>query len=360
MDIKREPWFCGCMSWMLPGAGQFYSRRIWKGLIFLLLWIGAGVAKDYMLGTTRFLGLLPAIGFFIFGILVPVLATWDAVSYARRQKALENITPDPWFPVFLSMILGLFSYVYMRKWFFVFLWLFLAALSVLSMFIIHSKLLVMIIIVVFYFGVIAHVYFISNKKYGQMGGKATILFFVLFVFGAFLDIANSYIEGRHGLWYASCGSESMEPTLKVGERIIVNNFAYVMSDPEVNDIVVIKRSRVIRYPYASESAEAVQSPFFIKRIVARWGDIIEVNDGIVKVNGKIRPYYPDISNYSGTRTTPHKGLLTYCVPEGNFFVMGDNIDNSFDSRYFGPVPRDAIIGKVVKVYWPLSRARILK
>ncbi len=310
-----------------------------------------------MLGTTRFLGLLPAAVFDIFGVLVFIVAAWDAVHFAKKQQALPKETPDPWFGVFLSLIIGPFAYFYFRKWLYCILWLVLAALDVL---LIRGELLARIVLFIFFVGVAPHVYLIANKKYGQMGGNKAILFFILLVFGASLDIANSYLERRYGIWYTGCSSGSMEPTLKVGDRIIVNNFAYVMSAPEVNDIVVIKRSRVTRYPYALKSAEAIQSPFFIKRIVARWGDIIEVNDGIVKVNGKIRPYYPDISNYSGTRTTQHKGLLTYCVPEGNFFVMGDNIDNSFDSRYFGPVPRDAIIGKVVKVYWPLSRARVLR
>lgn len=259
--------------------------------------------------------------------------------------------------MFLSLIIGPFVYVYLRKWLYCILWLVLAALDVL---LIRSELLARIVLFIFFVGVTPHVYLIANKKHGQMGGNKAILFFILLVFGASLDIANSYLERRYGIWYAGCGSGSMEPTLKVGEHIIVNNFAYVISAPEVNDIVVIKTSRVTRNPYASESAEAIKTPIFMKRIVARWGDIIEVNDGIVKVNGRIRPYYPDISNDSGTRTTPHKGLLTYCVPEGKFFVMGDNTDNSFDSRYFDAVPRDAIIGKVVKVYWPLSRARVLK
>jgi len=250
---------------MIPGAGQFYSGRIFKGLLFLFLAICAGNVKDYMLGTTRFLGFLPASVFFIFGILVWIVATWDAVLFAKRQQALPKGTPDPWFGVFLSLIVGLFGYIYLRKWLYCILWLVLAALGVL---LIRSELLARIVLFIFFAGVTPHVYLIANKKHGQMGGNKAILFFILLVFSASLDIANGYLERRYGIWYAGCSSGSMEPMLKVGEYIIVNNFAYVMSAPEVNDIVVIKRSRVTRYPYASESAEAIQSPFFIKRIVA--------------------------------------------------------------------------------------------
>lgn len=361
-----EPWFYGCLSWLIPGAGQFYARRISKGLLFLLLSIGASVAKDYMLGTTRFLGLLPAAVFFIFGILVLIVATWDAVHFARKQKALPKETPDPWFPVFLSMILGLFGYVYMRKWFFVFLWMILAALSVLSMSIIHGKLSAIIIILVFCVCVIAHVYFISNKKYGQIGSKAAILFFILLISGASWSVISRYLELDHkyGVWFVEFVGPCMQPTLDYNERCIINSFVYTKDAPQVGDIVEIETSRVTRVPDALKSAGTIQTPNFIKRIVAGGGDIIEVNDGKIIVNGKIRKYYSYIPSHSNNGTTRRKNLLAqngpYRVPEGKFFVMGDNIDNSFDSRYFGAVPRDAIIGKVVKVYWPLSRARILK
>jgi len=348
---------------MIPGAGQFYSRRIWKGLLFLLLGIGAHNAEHYMLGTTRFLGLLPAIGFYIFGILVFIVAAWDAVHFARKQQALSKETPDPWFGVFLSLIVGLFGYVYWRKWLYCVLWLTLAVLSVFFLFLIQSKLLAYIVLFIFYLSVPTHVYLIANKKHGQMGGKAALLFFVLLYSSIPLVAVNKYLD-RYGLWYGRSDSKSMDPTLKVGDRVIVNNSAYVMIAPEVNDIVVIKTSRVTRDPCASESADATQKPILTKRIVAGGGDIIEVNDGMIKVNGKIREYYSYIPSNSDKRTTRRKNLLAqngqYRVPEGKFFVMGDNIDNSFDSRYFGAVPRDAIIGKVVKVYWPFSRARILK
>ena len=67
-SIEMGPWFYGCLSWTILGAGQFYSGRISKGLLFLFLAICADNVKDYMLGTTRFLGLLPAAMFFIFGM----------------------------------------------------------------------------------------------------------------------------------------------------------------------------------------------------------------------------------------------------------------------------------------------------
>jgi len=358
-----KPWFCGCLSLMIPGAGQFYTRRISKGLLFLFFSIGAGVAEDYMLGTTRFLGLLPAVGFFIFGILVTIVAIWDAVHFVKRQQAIPKGTPDPWFGVFLSLIIGPLVYVYLRKWLYCILCLIIA---VLSAFLIRNKLLAYIVLFIFFVGVPIHVYLIAEKKHGQMRGNAAILFFVLLIFSKSLAIADEYLEDRYGIWAGGAVSGSMEPTLKINERVFVNNFAYIVGDPEVNDIVVIKTSEVARDPNALFSADETKKPTLTKRIVATGGDVIEVNDGIVRVNGKVRKYYPDITTDSNAGTTHSKDwfLLAqngpYRVPEGKFFVMGDNINNSFDSRCFGAVPRDAIIGKVVKVYWPPSKARVLK
>ena len=89
-SIEMGPWFYGCLSWTILGAGQFYSGRISKGLLFLFLAICADNVKDYMLGTTRFWGLLLASVFFIFGILVWIVATLDAVRFAKRQQALPK------------------------------------------------------------------------------------------------------------------------------------------------------------------------------------------------------------------------------------------------------------------------------
>jgi signal peptidase I len=103
----------------------------------------------------------------------------------------------------------------------------------------------------------------------------------------------------------------------------------------------------------------------MKRIVAAGGDVVEVTEGVLKINGKVSDYW--IGSHSGLTAygiTHDKKLLAqkgpYRVPDGEFFVMGDNIDWSLDSRDFGPVPRNAIVAKVVKVYWPLGKARVLK
>ncbi len=132
-------------------------------------------------------------------------------------------------------------------------------------------------------------------------------------------------------------SESMVPTLEIGDRLFVNKFIYRFTDPERGDIVVFK------------SVEGGEEDL-IKRVVAVPGDTVEVRDGVLYVNGQPQPdpyvsrEFPDRSYY-GPKT----------VPEGHVFAMGDNRANSRDSRFFGPVPYENIQGEAFLLFWPLDR-----
>ncbi len=132
-------------------------------------------------------------------------------------------------------------------------------------------------------------------------------------------------------------SQSMVPTLKVGDRVLVNKFIYRFSEPEHGDIVVFR------------SVEGGGEDL-IKRVVGLPGDEIAVRGGTLYVNGErqIEPYvnkkFPDRSTFA--RTT---------VPEGHYFMMGDNRANSRDSRFFGPVPKKNIEGEAFLRFWPPDR-----
>ncbi len=136
-------------------------------------------------------------------------------------------------------------------------------------------------------------------------------------------------------------SESMIPTLRVGDRVLVNKFIYRFTEPERGDILVF------------ESVEG-GSEDLIKRVVAVPGDTIAVRRGKVVLNGERQrePYankkYPDRS-FSPPTT----------IPKGHVFVMGDNRANSRDSRFFGPVPKGKIEGEAFLRFWPLGRIGLL-
>ena len=150
-------------------------------------------------------------------------------------------------------------------------------------------------------------------------------------------------------------SESMAATLRPGDRVLVNRVVYHLREPHRGDVIVF------RYP---EDPHVV----FIKRVVGVPGDTLEVRRGRLWVNGRLadEPYVhrtagradPTIASgpvAGSTMREPWSLARSYEVPDDSFFVMGDNRTDSDDSRFWGTVPRAAIIGEGVAVYWPLGR-----
>jgi signal peptidase I len=160
----------------------------------------------------------------------------------------------------------------------------------------------------------------------------------------------------------------MEPTLDVGQRVLVNRFIYHFQDPEPGDIVVFHppagadRGTECGVPHGGEEACPKPTPgessqTFIKRIVAGPGDTLSVKDGHPVVNGvekKDEPYINPCG--SGGACNLPKAIK---IPPGYYFMMGDNRGQSDDSRYWGPIPRGWIIGEAFATYWPPDRIGIL-
>jgi signal peptidase I len=131
-------------------------------------------------------------------------------------------------------------------------------------------------------------------------------------------------------------SGSMEPTLMVNDRILVAKFLYRFEPVARGDVIVF------RYPLNPQRD-------FVKRVIGQPGNQAQLKEGVVYINGqriseKGYTIKPDYGNY---------GPVT--VPRGEYFVLGDNRNNSEDSRFFGYVPRANIIGKAIFIYWPPQR-----
>jgi len=140
-------------------------------------------------------------------------------------------------------------------------------------------------------------------------------------------------------------SGSMEPTLAIGDRILVSKFTYRFGPVRRGDVIVF------HYPLNP-------SKDFVKRVVALGGETVELRDGVVLINtSPISELYPTALASGDRACTSNYGPQKVAV--GQIFVLGDNRCNSDDSRFFGFVPDENVIGKALLVYWPLPRMGVV-
>src|SRR6516162_4895088 len=143
-----------------------------------------------------------------------------------------------------------------------------------------------------------------------------------------------------GFQVARVDGLSMAPTLEDHDRLIVNKLVYELGDPRPGDIVMLY------YPLNPDK-------MFVKRVIAREGDVVRIVDGRVYVND-----IPLHDDYVPAEFRSHDDWGPQVVQQGYYFVMGDHRNNSSDSRHWGPVPKKYIVGKVKVRWWPLQDARI--
>jgi signal peptidase I len=143
-----------------------------------------------------------------------------------------------------------------------------------------------------------------------------------------------------GFQVARVDGLSMAPTLEDRDRLIVNKLVYELSEPRPGDIVMLY------YPRNPEK-------MFVKRVIAKEGDIVRIVDGHVFVNDA--PLHDD---YVPQEFRGHDDWGPQVVDQGYYFVMGDHRNNSSDSRTWGQVPKKYIVGKVKVRWWPLQDAKI--
>ena len=154
-------------------------------------------------------------------------------------------------------------------------------------------------------------------------------------------------------------SGSMIPTFQVGDRIFVNKFIYGAKVPFLNmNLPAVrqpKRGDIVVF-VAPDSPEKD----FVKRLIAVGGEKVEIRDGRILVNGKL------VDDPSSIRSVYYYNSSIYGkegqvieVPKDSYFVLGDNSASSRDSRFWGFVPKKNMLGKVILIYWPLHRIKII-
>ena len=135
-------------------------------------------------------------------------------------------------------------------------------------------------------------------------------------------------------------SGSMLPTLQINDRLIVDKLGYHFKNPERGDVVVFSPTDTLEKQNFHDA--------FIKRVIGLPGDKVEVKGGRVFINDQAlrESYIAEDPQYQ-------YGPVT--VPQDAYLVLGDNRNNSYDSHYWGFVPRDRIIGRAIVRFWPINR-----
>ncbi|MBT7087156.1 MAG: signal peptidase I [Desulfobacterales bacterium] len=174
---------------------------------------------------------------------------------------------------------------------------------------------------------------------------------VILITGLLIDDSISWATKRYYIQSFKIPSGAMMPTVEIGDHIITNKFIYELKKPEHNDVIVFIP------PHDPDKK-------YIKRVVGVEGDVVEIRDKQLYINNKkITGGYEIFSDPSIIPKSSTRGIRDnfspVIVPDDSYFVLGDNRDQSYDSRFWGFVNREAVKGKVQTTYWSWDKENTL-
>ena len=334
----KEPWLAVNLSMLWPGIGQIYSGQVLRGCIFIIIQVllsclGAGL----IFSPTGNLGI--GVFFLLGSVLFIVFNLFDAYRCAKKTNTLSfeelrKSSKDPWRAVFLSRIMPGIGHLYIKK-----TW---QGILFFILFIVSA--IVPLLPIVFSTFVVYHAY-ISSPVRRERTKNLILTISGLVILSTILSGLQTFLIRSFVAEARYIPAGSMTPTLQINDRVIIDKWSYRSQPPQRGDIVVFSATEALKQQNFKDA--------FIKRLIGLPGDKVEVKGGKVYVNNQ-----PLEENYIDEAPSYQFGPVT--VPPNSYFVLGDNRNNSYDSHYWGFVPRENIIGKATKRFWPVERSGAIK
>jgi signal peptidase I len=337
-DCPKEPWLAVVLLSLLMGIGQIFSGRVLRGIILLLIEIALYCSMIWSVLSPK-CDILITAGLVLFLLAIRIWNLFDAHKCARKTNPEEFETErkqgkNPWLALFLSDLLPGLGQLYLKKW----LWgigFTIATVLVFSV-CIKYKLLFFGLWAVFSTFICYHAYISAPVRREKSNSAILIIAIAILCYhllGYHRPLFRAYVVEAFRI-----PTGGMKPTLVPGDRFLVRKGKKYV--PKRGDVVIFK----------SPDDPDIR---FVQRIAGLPGETIKIKDKILYIDGR-KVQWPTIEN---TEDLPGKfGVVApYKAPENCFFVLGDNIANSRDSRFFGAIPQRDLIGKAYKIYWPIGR-----
>ncbi|MGL5196053.1 MAG: signal peptidase I [Chroococcales cyanobacterium] len=341
--LQKDPWLAVNLSALFPGLGQIYAGKIFRGLGIILIeavLITVAVASFFSPqgNTLTSLGLIfPILGIYVVNI-IDAHRCFKTLSFLRLERVLKNKRNknNPWVAVFLSQILPGLGHLYLKNFG-------LGAVLMISLILasniarLHPGWL--LVPPLLYAIACYHAYFSCPRSALHSRDPIVMIVSLILAFKLTAILIPAWIE-HDFVQRFTIPSDSMVPTLLSGDKILALKSRN--RPTQQGDLIVF------RAPEFAKTLDPGAGDLFIKRTIGMPLDVIRLKDGIIYINNLplSEEYVAGPAQYN---------LDPQIVPADSYFVLGDNRNNSFDSHVWGYVPRNHIIGKAYKIYWPPER-----
>lgn len=340
-QTEKEPWLAVNLSYFFAGIGQLYAGNTLRG-IFLIVLLSAVSTLGFWQIFAPSGNVIFGAGFLIAGGILYIWNLFDAYEFARRGNPVEfeemrKKNRDPWLAVFFTQIVPGAGHIYLRKTYpgflFIGIYAVLYAFQQLSIFLGFAAVALSVIAAL-------HAYFQSPVRREPTSKPIMILLTVMVIYGITTKVVPFYVESNL-IRNFTTSSGYMAPAIHEGDRFFVRQLP--ADKYSRGDVLVFEMPGDTTWIY-------------LRRLIAFEGEKVEIReDSSVYVDNRLLSLPGDqvTTIPDGDYAVPGQ---PYIVPEDHLFLLAERPEEGEDSRHFGGVAQENLIGHAYKIYWPLYRA----